>query len=212
MDFEVKVTPKVLIPRPETEILVEEAVKRLNKLKAKNQEPTALDIGTGSGVIPIALAKLVPNIKIVSIDLKKEAINLASENAKKCAVNQKICFKACDLFSEKVEEIFKENRFDLIISNPPYIKDSEFAELEPEIYLHEPKIAHCGSIENKKGLVYHERIIKLAKKYFETGVLALEIDPPIVDSLKTLLKKEDLNNYEIIKDYAKLERCLFVYF
>ncbi len=204
MDFWVHVTPKVLIPRPETEILVEEAAKGMQN------DITAIDIGTGSGVIPIALAKLIPNIKIIAIDIDNEVIKLAKENAKLNKVSEKIGFKACDLFSGDVEEIFKTNNFDLIISNPPYIKENYFLELEPEIYLHEPKIAHCGTKENKTGTIYHERIIELAVKY-PPKLLALEIDPPLVNDLKALLKKNNLNNFEIVKDYSKLARCLFIY-
>lgn len=203
MDFFVKVNQKVLIPRPETEILVEESIKRCKNVQ------NAIDIGTGSGVIGIALAKLIPNIKIITVDIDKGVIKLAKENAKLNGVENKIDFKLCDLFSKDAEEIFN-NSFDLIISNPPYIKESSFQELEPEIHLHEPKIAHCGTKENRTGIIYHERIIELAIKY-PPKLLALEIDPPLVKDLKDLLRKEGLNTFEIVKDYSKLDRCLFVY-
>ena len=118
--------------------------------------------------------------------------------------------------------MLKKHNFDLIISNPPYIKETGFLELEPEIHLHEPKIAHCGTKENNSGLIYYERIFELVTRHCEEHskapprndvkqMLALEIDPPIVNDLKILLKKYDLNNFEIVKDYGKLDRCLFIY-
>lgn len=221
MDFEVTVTPQVLIPRPETEILVEEVVRRL---KSTNCHPEgvkrpkdlqtikAIDIGTGTGIIPIALVRLIPDIKIYAIDLEREVIDLALENARKYGVDQKIHFKICDLFSNEAEKLFQTYKFDLVISNPPYVKQSRgvvTTPLQPEI-AYEPKIALSGSKENMTGLVYYERILKLAKKY-DVRLIALEIDPPLVIDLKNLLIKEGLNKFEVVKDYAKLDRCLFVY-
>ncbi len=255
MDFEVKVDPRVLIPRPETEILVEETVKRLviarkdevltkqshnrdNEYKiaspsAHNDIMTILDIGTGSGVIAIAFAKRLPDIHIVAIDVNKEVIALASENAKLNNVEDKIKFKICDVFSSCFEGLFKANKFDLIISNPPYVGACHGKPQQPEVR-HEPGMALSGSKENKSGLIYYERILSVIARKNEvltkqshncdnkgkiasplarndTKLLALEIDPPLVDDLKSLLKKNKLNNFEIVKDYAGLDRCLFVY-
>ena len=209
MDFEVKVTNKVLIPRPETEILVEETVKRY-----RGTPWHVLDIGTGSGIIAIALAKLIPDIKIIAIDIDKDVINLARENAKRNSVENRIQFKLCDLFSDTAEQIFRTNNFNLIISNPPYVKEDEFKKLRPEVSIHEPKVALSGTKENKTGLIYYERIIELCCKGRSRpvpAVIALEIDPQLVKDLKSLLHKKGLNNFEIVKDYAKLDRCLFVW-
>lgn len=212
MDFEVKVNKKVLIPRPETEILVEETLKRLVIApSACNDIMTALDIGTGSGIIAIALAKLIPHIKIMAIDIEKEIIDLACENAKLNYVEDKIDFKVCDIFSRCFEKLLQSQKFDLIISNPPYVKLNEMQKLKPEICLHEPKIALHGSRENKTGLIYYKRIVELVKKCCDIKLLAFEIDPPLVSDLKFLLGKNSFNDFEIIKDYAKLDRCLFVY-
>lgn len=209
MDFEVKVNKKVLIPRPETEILAEETIKKLQKYA--QPEIAALDIGTGSGIIAIALAKLIPNIQITAIDIEKEIIDLACENAKLNYVEDKIDFKVCDIFSKGFEKLLQSQKFDLIISNPPYVKLNEMQKLKPEICLHEPKIALHGSRENKTGLIYYKRIVELVKKCCDIKLLAFEIDPPLVSDLKFLLGKNSFNDFEIIKDYAKLDRCLFVY-
>ena len=218
MDFEVKVNEKVLIPRPETEILVEEAIRRgVSQYARTGIVCNALDIGTGSGIIAIALAKLIPNIKITAIDIDKEIIDLACENARLNNVENKINFKVCDVFSKCFEGLLQNQKFDLIISNPPYIgscRGKVTLPMQPEI-MYEPKIALHGSKENKTGLIYYERIIELCRRGLinqtrAAKLLAFEIDPPLVENLKNLLKKNNLNNYEIVKDYAGLDRCLFV--
>ena len=200
MDFEIKVNENVLIPRPETEILVEETIKRF-------LPNTALDIGTGSGNIAIALAKKIPDIKIVAIDINKEIINLAKENAKNCGVEEKIKFKICDVFSDDFEKLLLENKFDLIISNPPYVINRN---LQPELK-YEPKEALFGNKINKSGMIYYERIIGLCRGLINQTPtkIALEIDPSLVDKIKKLL---GTNNFEIVKDYNGFDRCLFVNF
>lgn len=209
MDFEVEINENVLIPRPETEILVEETVRR----SVACNTSTILDIGTGSGIIAIALAKLIPNAKITAIDIKKEILDLAYKNAKKNNVEEKIQFKQCDIFSKCFEGLIEKNTFDLIISNPPYVKPEELKNLKPEVHLHEPRIALSGSRENKSGLIYYERMMYLCKDLINQTptIIGFEIDPPLVNGLKDLLKKYNFNNYEIVKDYSKLDRCLFVY-
>ena len=210
MDFTVKVNRSVLIPRPETEILVEETIKRCSGTPRR-----ALDIGTGTGIIPIAIARKIPNIKFVAIDIEKEIIDLAKENAKLNDVENRIDFKKCDIFSDEIEKIFQNNKFDLIISNPPYVVvgNGRDRSLQPEI-VHEPKIALFGSKENKTGLIYYERIIELVyrewSRPFPIKLIAFEINPSLVNDLKKMLKKNNLNNFETVKDYAKLDRCLFV--
>lgn len=209
MDFEVKVNNNVLIPRPETELLVEETVKKIKKIMFS--QFSALDVGTGSGIIPVALAKLIPELEITGIDIEKDIIELAAYNAQINNVCENIKFKICDLFSKSFEDLLAINKFDLIISNPPYVKENELKNLKPEVYLHEPKIALCGSRENKTGLIYYERIFQLINKRSNIKLLAFEIDPPLVKNLIKILEKYTLNKFELVKDYSKLDRFLFVY-
>lgn len=208
MDFEVKVNEKVLIPRPETEILVEETVKRCRGIL---QHISVLDIGTGSGIIAIALAKLIPDIKVIAIDIEEEILELAKENAKLNNVEEKIKFTTCDIFSQSADKLFAQNKFDLIISNPPYISETVKQRnggttIQREV-LHEPEVALFGSKENKTGLIYYERILELVTDH---KLLALEIDPSLVEDLRQLLKQKKLTGFEFIKDYSKQDRCLFV--
>ncbi len=202
MDFEVEVNKSVLIPRPETELLVEEAVLRV-RLRPNS---TIIDIGTGSGIIPIALAKRFPKSEITAIDINKEIIELAKRNACKNNVSGKINFKICDVFSDCFKGLINANNFDIIISNPPYIREDIYETLTPEVKNHEPKSALTGSKENKSGLIYYERIIEVCQANF----FGFEIDPSLTTELKALLKKHSLNNYEIVKDYSKLDRFLFI--
>jgi len=204
MDFEVAVNEKVLIPRPETEILVEEAVKRINS----SNKITAIDIGTGSGIIAIALSKIISNIEVTAIDINSDIVNIAHENAQKNNVDKKIYFEICDLFSEKAEKIFRSNRFNLIISNPPYVSESSFSTLEPEVRCYEPKIALIGSGVDNLG--YYERILLLVTKNIEPDLIAFEIDPLLVNDLKILLKRMNLKNGEFLKDYSGQDRYLFI--
>ena len=217
MDLEVRVNKNVLIPRPETEVLVEETINRLLKVQS-NDALKILDIGTGTGVIPIAICRAMLGVAAIALDIEEEIIKLGKENSTKYSLERRIDFKVCDLFSESIHSLFKENKFDLIISNPPYIKENKLNNLHPEVSLHEPKIALSGSKENKTGLAYYERIIDLTKQYLSYSpvknnsfILALEIDPPLVNGLKIILQRKGFNNFEITKDYAKLDRCLFVY-
>lgn len=205
MDFEVEVNENVLIPRPETELLIEETVNRI-----KNHETLkVLEIGTGSGIIPLALARLLPEAQITAIDIKKEIIELAEKNATKNNVNQNIKFKICDIFSKCFEGLIQANNFDLIISNPPYIKADEVKSLSPEVQ-HEPKEALSGNIENKSGIKYYQRIIECFTHKNQL-LIAFEIDPTLVKDLRLLIEEHKIKKFEFIKDYSKLDRYLFIY-
>ena len=208
MGFEVVVNENVLIPRPETELLVEETARRFESQLKPTGQITILDIGTGSGVIPIALAKEFPESKITSIDIDKKIVELAQRNAIKNNVNERINFKICDVFSSCFEGLINTHDFDLIISNPPYVKDEDLKSLSPEVQ-HEPKEALSGNIENKSGIEYYKRIIEcfIDKK---PSLIAFEIDPLLVQDLELLMTKHHIKKYEIIKDYSEQERFLFI--
>jgi len=169
IDFEVD--PRVLIPRPETELLVEQGLSIISKISFK-RTLSILEIGTGSGVIAIALAKEMKNVFLVATDISRDALILAKENAKSAGVLDRIKFVNGDLFGP-LRPSKERNIFDLILSNPPYIIRRKISTLPKEVKDHEPIIALDGG---EDGLAFYGRIIPEAPFYLrEGGWLLLEV-------------------------------------
>jgi release factor glutamine methyltransferase len=145
-----RVRPGVLIPRPETEVLVEEVLRRTEPLRV-------LDVGTGSGCIAITIALERPTAEVIAIDVSKEALQIARENASRLDAHH-VEFRMVDLFDD--DGIADLGTFDLVVSNPPYVADEERTELEPEIS-HEPEIA---LFPGEDGLKYYRRIVDVAPR------------------------------------------------
>ncbi|MEA1972960.1 MAG: peptide chain release factor N(5)-glutamine methyltransferase [Candidatus Cloacimonadota bacterium] len=194
--YDIKVAKGVLIPRPETEILVE------TLLDDDYLFQEVLDIGTGSGAISIALKKERNELNLSAIDVSDEAIKIAKEN---CVLNNcKINIFKSDIF-EKVQ-----GKFDLIISNPPYIEEKEYSKLQQEIVNYEPKLALIAA---EKGLFFFKKIIENAAKYLNNnGLLAFEIGANQADdvtlfgknnNLNLILRKKDLNGFDRILIFQK---------
>lgn len=152
MDF--FVDENVLIPRPDTEILVEEVIK----IAQKYNSPRILDLCTGSGAIAISLKKFVPNADIIAVDISEKALEIAQRNAKK--LETKINFLKSDLFDK-----LDNKKFDIIVSNPPYIRKDEIKKLSEEVQK-EPKIALDGG---EDGLDFYRIITEQAINYLKTG-------------------------------------------
>ncbi len=197
--LEFEVNRSVLIPRQETEILVESIIK-----KYENQnEIKVLDIGTGSGIIAICLAKYLPNAEVVAIDSSRDAINVAKENAELNQVKEKISFMDSD-FNKFASS--SENEFDLIVSNPPYISSSEFLNLQPELRLYEPRQALT---DESNGLSFYELISKKGKTLLKkNGKIFFEIGQNQASAVKKILINENYNNIQIQKDYLNIERVI----
>src|SRR4030043_285629 len=166
-----KVDTRALIPRQETELLVEQCLLILSKTPF-NQTPSILEIGTGSGAISIALAKEMKDIFLVATDISRDALGLAKENAESAGVQNQIKFVNGDLFDPFC--LFKKRGpFDLILSNPPYINRPEIHTLAKDVRDYEPIIALDGG---EDGLDFYRRIISQAPFYLrERGWLLLEI-------------------------------------
>ncbi len=196
--LELEVSPAVLVPRPETETVVEASLDFLNKIS----KPVVLDVGTGSGAIAIALAKELPHAKIMAIDISEKALRIARRNAKKYGVN--IRFLKCDLRDS--ETLKRVPRLDAIVSNPPYIPSGEIDGLQPEIAKHEPRIALDGG---KDGLDFHRTIADLAvKKLKKTGRVFVEVASGQAEKASALYNNSQMNLISFRRDLAGIERVL----
>ena len=190
------VDKNVLIPRPDTEILIEEAIKLLNKKQTK----FVLDIGTGSGCIIISLAKERPNIVGTAIDISKSAIKVAKINAKMHHLKNRIRF-----YNSSVDNFFK-GKYDLIISNPPYISNLKIRYLVKDILGFEPLVSLKGGPD---GSAILNRVIKKSSNLIKTGgKLVLEIGYDQRYMVTKLLKKEGFYINRLVKDYANNDRCV----
>ena len=206
MGLSFHVNQGVLIPRPETELLVEIGFDFLNKLKRKesNQRIKVLDMCTGSGCIAISIAKKFADCEIVASDISEDALVIARQNSKLNEVEGRIKFVQSDLF----EQI--EGKYDLILSNPPYLSDSDLLKLQKEVET-EPEIALSAGSD---GLEFYKTIARQFENYLiEEGMLALEFGIGQGEPLKKLFSKGNskLSLPVISKDYSGIERNLMIY-
>jgi release factor glutamine methyltransferase len=198
MGLEFKVDKRALIPRPETEILVEAALEQLRAMGKIS--PKVLDLGTGSGCIAVSIAKLFPRAIIWASDISSQALELAKKNAG--LHNVKIKFLQADLFST---EKIKKEQFDLIISNPPYVVTGQLSSLPVELSF-EPPLALEAGID---GLNFYRRIIRQAAIHLnDDGLLALEVGADQAQPIKVMLAKENFSDIRIIKDYNGIKRVV----
>ena len=207
MDFLVK--KGVLIPRPETEILVEEVIEKLKNYKYCN-DLRVVDLGTGTGVIAISIAKFIDNITIYATDISKKSLQTALKNTRKHDCEDKISFLQGDLFESFIGRIEKGS-LDGIVSNPPYIDSYDFKLLPPEIKDNEPKLALYGGID---GLNYYRKIIRISPKFLKkNGFVALEVGAGQAKKVKEIILEENnfKQNVEIVRDYSGIERVVIAY-
>lgn len=204
MGMEFATVPEVLIPRPETELLVEQACERLKKLIEKKRKQTGdrelrvLDMCCGSGCIGISVAKLVPAVAVDLADISDAAITLTKKNRERlqadCTVIQ------TDLFAQ-IEE-----KYDMIISNPPYIRTDEIPKLMAEVRDFEPHLALDGK---EDGLYFYDKIIREAREYlYEDGYILFEIGQDQLDAVRGFLVENGYVDIEGMKDYAGLDRIV----
>ena len=196
------VNEHTLIPRPETEELVQLIIKE-NKLS----NPTMLDIGTGSGCIAISLKKNIPNSKVFAYDVSKEALAVAEQNANKN--NVEVNFNEVDILNDKENLTF---RFDVIVSNPPYIPVKDKDSMDKNVLEYEPHLALF--VENEQPLTFYNAIAEFAKKHLtNNGKLYFEIHEKLGDEVKNLLKIKGFTNVEIVDDMNgknRMVKCCYV--
>jgi len=192
MGLELKVTPQVLIPRSDTEVLVEEVLRRFG-----DEPKRVADVGTGSGAIALALKYYRPSWQVWAVDFSREALEVAEANAKR--YNLEVNFEEGELLSPL------KGKFDLIVSNPPYIPTAELKKLQLEVQF-EPLIALDGG---EDGLRIYRRLIPQAASFLtDKGTLFLEIGSDLTEKIKELFSVSDWSFYEIIPDYQHRPRVI----
>ena len=188
------VDKNTLIPRPETEELVAWIIKEASKIKLqKGKKLSILDIGTGTGCIAISLAKNISKTHISALDISEDALKIAKQNA--LLNNVEIDFYEIDILNTNS----LPQQFDIIVSNPPYVRESEKIGIKKNVLQNEPHIALF--VENENPLLFYKKIADLAKKYLsEKGVLFFEINQYLEKETVKMLEKKGFKNIDLKKD------------
>ncbi|MDQ1336393.1 MAG: Release factor glutamine methyltransferase [Thermodesulfobacteriota bacterium] len=195
---------RVLIPRPETEIIVEQAIVLADSYKGEDQPLKILDLGTGCGAIAIALAKELPDASVWATDISEEALGLARRNALKHGVRDRVSFWQGDLWEPLMEGA---HRFDMIVSNPPYVSTEEYNELPLEVRDYEPRQALDG---RDGGMYYLEKIVEGAHDFLNPdGWIILEMAPwQTQKTLDIIARTGEYQQETRIKDYSRRYRVV----
>lgn len=203
--LEFVVSREVLIPRPDTETLVEQVITRVRQTPGW-EPPAIVDLCTGSGCIAIALAKHLKTATIVAVDISAGALAVARKNAELHGVADRIEFLEGDLWSP-VRELQPPRRFHVLVSNPPYIPTGEIADLMPSVRDHEPRLALDGGAD---GLDIHRRILEGVGEFVHAGgVLATEIAYNEGESAKALYESAaEVEGVRVVRDAAGQPRCV----
>jgi release factor glutamine methyltransferase len=212
--LEFEVSPDVLIPRPETEHVVEVALDRLGlrELRAGRAQKTTgegfliADIGTGSGCLAVTLAKELPGARIFATDISQPALEMARKNALRHAVAGRIEFSEADLSQNLLADTARVAAFDLFVSNPPYIPRRDAATLAREVREHEPELALCGGEE---GYELYGGLIALAAKYLKPGgILVAELGHDSLPAVRPLLESSGWTSVGVTNDLAGIPRVI----
>ncbi len=201
-----QVDERVLIPRPETELLVEHSLELLGTIMPDGApEPTLLDIGTGSGCIAVTLAKLSPSLRIVAVDASPDALAVARLNAAKHGVESQIRFIQADMFEPYFIAKLPVVPYDLIISNPPYIPRVEWEGLQREVRQFEPEMA----LTTIRGIECYQAITAVAPSLLRAGgVLTFELHADGAAAVSDSMTEQGFTNLIVTKDYSGFDRIL----
>lgn len=193
-----KVNENTLIPRDETEFLV---LKTIEKIKTiKKEKVHILDVGTGSGIIPISIALNTKNVEILGVDISTSALTVAIENAQKYLPSNIVLFRKSDLF-ENIKETF-----DIIVSNPPYIPIKEKNSLQEEV-MFDPELALFAPDDD--GVYFYKKIIENSKPHLkENGFVLFELGIGQSELVKKIMEENGFKNIEIVKDLAEIDRVI----
>ena len=214
MGLEFIVNENVLIPRQDTETLVEDALEIINTgslrgddMDVKRKEWDILDLCTGSGAIGVSLARIANKVNVTCSDISEGAIKVAKENAQKHGLAKSMKFEQGDLF-KPFNKHFRKQKFDMIISNPPYIKSSVIPTLQREVCEHEPLSALDGG---ESGLDFYERIVSGVGSHLKKdGVLLMEIGNDQGEAVSGLLSRNgEFTSIRVLRDLAQRDRIVF---
>ena len=194
----------VLIPRPDTEILVEYILNMIEE-KFGSSPLNIVDIGAGSGCISLSLAWYIKNAFVYSIDIDDKALKVTGENIKRLGLSSKVKLLKSDLF-EGIKSLQLEGKIDIIVSNPPYIPPKVIETLQPEVKDYEPRRALDGG---EDGLDYYRRIIPDSKVYLKNnGIVAFEIGFDQGEDVRNIFLREGFSKVDILKDLQGLDRVI----
>ena len=207
MSLPFKVTPEVLIPRPETEIMVEKAIELIRLIFDHNTIVSVLDIGTGCGNISISLVENLKNLRILAIDKISAAIKISKENAERNNTINCIEFQVLDVMKSDFIERCNQ-KFNVIVSNPPYVSTSEYKILSDEIRNYEPRIALEAG---EDGLIFYHRFFQLLPSMLTKPGLALfEIGETQAYQIKSIFSKNSHLEIQILNDYSHKDRLALI--
>jgi release factor glutamine methyltransferase len=200
------ITPDVLIPRPETEILVEVLLEKCKRLQNKKNHLRVLELGTGSGIIASSLAHEIDNATIVATDSVYDTITLARKNARRYNLDKKINFFVGH-FTHALKIRSDKQYFDCIVSNPPYLSENDFYHTMPEIKDYEPRHALCGGSD---GLACYRDLLQDVHRVLDDGgFLLLEIGSDQLNAITTIIQKtEHYSEVAVVKDLSGSDRVI----
>ena len=199
------VNENVLIPRPETEMLVEKTIQKCKQKFASKDRIEILEFGTGSGCISVSLAKYLEPARITSLDISKDALKVAEKNAELNGVADRIQFMNQDFTSSKIVNYFPD-KFDVLVSNPPYVSPTDFEDLPEEIRKYEPTVALS---DNQDGLSFYRKIAEFSSGLIKaSGFLMLELGLGQAQAVKEVFVKTSFYNVNTFQDLNEIDRIL----
>ncbi len=197
--LEFKISRDVLTPRPETETLLDLAEEYLKELKTN---ALVADVGTGPGTIAVSLAVFVPSCRVVGVDISHEALRVAAFNARRHGVEKRVRFARMDLTSG----LKQDARFDLVVSNPPYIRDDEYGSLPPEVRNGDPR---CALVAGPEGTEFYEPVAIGAGNLLKPGgMLMVEVGKGMEDRVSRIVKRCGYSAIEVTPDLAGINRVV----
>jgi len=196
-----EVTKDTLIPRPETEHLVVASLDLLAKMN-HSDDLSVCDVGTGSGAIAVAIAKNAPKCRMTAVDISESALEIAKRNAQRHNVAERIAFLQSDLLAEFPEQPL----FDLIVSNPPYVSESEYEQLPPDIKNYEPKLALLAADDGTA--IIRQLAEQAALRLRKGGYFLTELSPMIAQRIAEFFRLNHWHNVRTLRDSAGLERIV----